>query len=121
MTGILQADAYGGYGKLYEADRSPGSILEARAGRMRGESSLCWPMSQPPPGVRPGQADRHHITSDRLEAVRRIDALFEIERDINGMQCEQRRAERQELSAPLVADLRRRGCASSAPSCLRAN
>ena len=40
-----------------------------------------------------------------LEAVRRIDALFEIERSINGQSAEQRRAVRQELSAPLVADL----------------
>src|SRR5437667_10470056 len=40
-----------------------------------------------------------------LEAVRRIDALFEIERSINGHSAERRRAVRQELSAPLVADL----------------
>src|ERR1700688_761758 len=40
-----------------------------------------------------------------MEAVRRIDALFEIERSINGRSAEQRRAVRQELSAPLVADL----------------
>ena len=40
-----------------------------------------------------------------LEAVRRIDALFEIERSINGQTVEQRRAVRQQLSAPLVADL----------------
>ena len=40
-----------------------------------------------------------------LEVVRRIDALFEIERTINGQSAEQRRAVRQELSAPLVADL----------------
>ena len=31
-AGILQADAYGGYNKLYEADRQPGSIIEA----------TCW-------------------------------------------------------------------------------
>jgi hypothetical protein len=37
--------------------------------------------------------------------VRRIDALFEIERGINGETSERRRALRQELSAPLVADL----------------
>jgi hypothetical protein len=42
-----------------------------------------------------------------LEAVRRIDALFEIERAINGQSVERRRAVRQELSAPLVADLER--------------
>ncbi len=31
-SGILQADAYGGYGKLYEPSRTPGPILEA----------ACW-------------------------------------------------------------------------------
>src|SRR3954454_1167533 len=31
-SGILQADAYGGYGRLYEPDRSPGLIREA----------ACW-------------------------------------------------------------------------------
>jgi hypothetical protein len=40
-----------------------------------------------------------------LEAVRRIDALFEIERSINGQSAAQRRAVRQKLIAPLVADL----------------
>ena len=40
-----------------------------------------------------------------LEAVRRIDALFDIERAINGQSAERRRTVRQELSAPLVADL----------------
>jgi hypothetical protein len=40
-----------------------------------------------------------------LEAVRRIDALFESERTINGASAERRRAVRQEVSAPLVADL----------------
>jgi transposase len=40
-----------------------------------------------------------------LEAVRRIDALFEIERAINGQSADQRKAVRQEQSAPLVADL----------------
>jgi transposase len=39
------------------------------------------------------------------EAVRRIDARFEIERAINGQSAEQRKAVRQQLSAPLVADL----------------
>ena len=40
-----------------------------------------------------------------LEAVRRIDALFEIERAISGESAERRQAVRQELSAPLIADL----------------
>ncbi|HJU16794.1 MAG TPA: IS66 family transposase, partial [Stellaceae bacterium] len=40
-----------------------------------------------------------------LEAVRRIDALFEVERAINGASAERRRTVRQEVSTPLVADL----------------
>lgn len=39
------------------------------------------------------------------EAVRRIDALFAIKRDINGQNAGRRRAVRQELNAPLVAGL----------------
>ena len=42
-----------------------------------------------------------------LEAVRRIDALFEIERTINGESVERRRTLRQELSGPFVTDLER--------------
>ena len=40
-----------------------------------------------------------------LEAVQRIDALFAIERDINGHDAEVRRITRQTLSAPLMAEL----------------
>ena len=42
-----------------------------------------------------------------LEAVRRIDALFEIERTINGESAERRRTLRQGLSAPFVTELER--------------
>ncbi len=41
-----------------------------------------------------------------LEAVQRIDALFEIERAINGLSADDRKAARQDQSAPLVASLR---------------
>jgi hypothetical protein len=40
-----------------------------------------------------------------IEIVRRIDALFEIERSINGKSAEERLAVRQMLSRPLVDDL----------------
>ena len=40
-----------------------------------------------------------------LEAVQRIDALFDIEREINGESAERRLAVRRERSAPLVAEL----------------
>ena len=45
------------------------------------------------------------ISPTAIEIVRRIDALFEIERPINGDSAEQRKAVRQALSAPLVVDL----------------
>jgi transposase len=40
-----------------------------------------------------------------IEVVRRIDALFDIERPINGKSAKERRAVRQELSKPLVEAL----------------
>jgi hypothetical protein len=40
-----------------------------------------------------------------LEAVKRIDALFDIERDINGLSASERLAVRQERYAPLLAEL----------------
>jgi hypothetical protein len=40
-----------------------------------------------------------------IEAVRRIDAIFDLERAINGLPHEQRRAKRQDKIAPLVTDL----------------
>src|SRR5471030_1093826 len=104
-SGILQADAYGGYGKLYEPGRKPGPILEA----------ACWVHARRPFFVmadlaenarRKAQGKKPPVISPlALEAVRRIDALFEIERSINGQSADRRKAVRQELSAPLVADL----------------
>ena len=104
-AGIFQADAYGGYNKLYEPDRKPGPILEA----------ACWAHARRPffamadlaeNARRKAQGQTPGVISPlAMEAVRRIDALFEIERSINGQSAEQRRVIRQELSAPLVADL----------------
>ena len=45
------------------------------------------------------------ISPIALEAVRRIDALFEIERGINGLSAAERLDGRRRESAPLVADL----------------
>jgi transposase len=105
--GILQADAYSGYNKLYEADRQPGPITEA----------VCWVHARRPFFVfadveanarRKAQGRSASVISPlAVEAVRRIDALFDIERTINGQSAERRRQVRQELSAPLVADLER--------------
>src|SRR5258707_7448340 len=104
-TGIFQADAYEGYGKLYEAGRVPGPILEA----------ACWVHARRPFFVmadlaenarRKAQGKKPAVISPlALEAVRRIDGLFEIERAINGQSAEQRRGGRQELTEPRVASL----------------
>jgi transposase len=105
-AGILQADAFAGYNKLYAADRKPGPLVEA----------ACWVHARRPFFVmadiaanarRKAQGKTAVISPLALEMVRRIDALFEIERSVNGQSAERRRAIRQELSAPLVADLQR--------------
>jgi hypothetical protein len=103
-SGVLQADAYGGYDGLYQGGRSPGDIRQA----------LCWAH-----GRRKvfeladiAQAAQHKargktavVSPIALEAVRRIDALFDIERAINGRPAAERLVVRQEQSAPLVAEL----------------
>jgi transposase len=103
--GILQADAYSGYGKLYEVDREPASILEAS----------CWAHARRKffeladiEAVARRKARRHAplvVSPMALGAVQRIDALFDIERALNGLPAEQRLAGRRERSTPLVAAL----------------
>jgi transposase len=104
-SGILQADAYGGYGKLYEEGRGAGAIAEA----------ACWAHARRKFFVladieaaarRKAQRRTPPVISPiALEAVHRIDALFDIERSINGLSPEQRLAVRQEQAASLVAAL----------------
>ena len=104
-AGILQADAYDGYNKLYQAGRSPGPILEA----------ACWVHARRPffamadieENARRKASGKKEIALSpiAIEVVRRIDALFEIERSINGKCANERLAVRQTLSRPLVDDL----------------
>ena len=103
--GILQADAYSGYNRLYEASRPPGPILEA----------ACWAHARRPffalADIEASARRKAEgktlapISPLALEAVRRIDRLFAIERDINGRRADERQVVRQELSKPLVEDL----------------
>jgi len=105
-SGILQADAFGGYGKLYEPTREPGPILEA----------ACWAHARRPffamadleENARRKAAGKKEIPVSpiAMEVVRRIDALFEIERAVNGCSAEERRAHRQLHSAALVTELK---------------
>jgi transposase len=102
FTGILQADAYGGYNELYDPSRLQGPVTAA----------LCWAharrqffeLADIAANARRGR-QAAAISPIALEAVRRIDALFDIERNINGHSAEERLRVRREQSAPLVATL----------------
>jgi transposase len=99
-AGILQADAYAGFNRLYAADRSPGPIIEA----------ACWAHARRKFFV---LADVTAKASGRLpvlaplalEAVKKIDAIFDIERDINGLSTDERLIVRSSRVMPLVAGL----------------
>jgi transposase len=99
-AGILQADAYVGFNRLYEAGRKPGPITEAScwshgrrklfeladvAAKARGKLAVIAPLA--------------------FEAVKRIDAIFDVEREINGRSITERLAVRRARVAPLVSDL----------------
>jgi transposase len=104
-AGILQADAYDGYNQLYLAGREPGPIREA----------ACWSHARRPffamadieENARRKAAGKREIPLSpiAIEVVRRIDALFEIERSINGKSAQERLDVRRMLSRPLVDDL----------------
>jgi transposase len=90
-AGLMQADAYAGFTKLYQANRKPGPIVEA----------ACW-----------AHGRRKFFDLARLskapiaaETVKRIDALFAIEREINGLMPQERVRVRQERSRPLIIEL----------------
>ena len=90
-AGILQADAYAGFGDLYDARRRPGPITEA----------ACWAHSRRKFFVL-ADAGKSPLAA---KAVRRIDPIFAIEREINGLPAEQRLAVRKTRIAPLVTEL----------------
>ncbi len=102
FAGILQADSFAGYNRLYAVGRVPGPVTgipcwahgrrkffelaDIAASKGRGRNA--------PP-----------ISPLAMEAVKRIDVLFDIERSINGETAARRHAVRQELSAPVLAEL----------------
>ncbi len=91
FAGLMQADAYAGFNSLYKASRPGGPITEAS----------CW-----------AHARRKFFDLARIkkspiaiEAIERIDALFAIEREINGKAPHERQRVRDERSRPLVVEL----------------
>src|SRR5262245_41032109 len=87
----MQADAYAGFNRLYEKNRKPGPIIEA----------ACWAHG------RRKFFDLARINKAPIaaEAVERIDILFAIEREINGMTPPERERVRNERCRPLVSEL----------------
>ncbi len=90
-AGILQADAYAGFNRLYAAERRPGPLIEA----------ACWSHARRKFFVLADVAAKARgklpvIAPLALEAVRRMDAIFAIEREINGLTAGERLAVRQE-------------------------
>lgn len=91
FTGMMQADAYAGFNRLYEANRKPGPIIEAACcAHARRKFFDLARINQAPIAA---------------EAVTRFDALFSIEREINGMTPQERVRVRQERSRALAAEL----------------
>jgi transposase len=99
-TGTLQADAYAGFNALYKEPREPGPILEA----------ACWAHARRnffelADITRAARSRKVVISPVALEAVRRIDAVFDLERAINGKSEAERLSARQETIRPLIDDL----------------
>lgn len=96
--GILQADAYAGFNGLYRLDRTPAPIVEA----------ACWSHARRKFFVLADVAAKARgrkplvVSPVAFDAVRRIDAVFALERAINGLPPEQRLAVRRQEIAPLV-------------------
>jgi transposase len=104
-SGILQADAYSGYGELYASGRLPAPALEA--GCFAHARRKFFELADVANAARKKSRGEHAgmIYPIALEAVQRIDALFDVERSINGKDAAERLAVRQELSAPLMVEL----------------
>ena len=88
--GILQADAYSGYSKLFDSGRVVHAACMAHARRYYWE---VYDTQKRAPGTVAEQA------------LQRIAKLYEIEADIRGRPPEERRRERVERAAPLLNDL----------------
>jgi transposase len=100
--GVLQADAYGGYNDLYRGDRDPGPVT----------SALCWSHARRKffelADIKENARQKkpaHDISPVALEAVKKIDAIFDIERQINGLDIASRLDVRHRLVRPLVEEL----------------
>jgi transposase len=99
--GILQADAYAGFNGLYAPDRKEGPITEA--GCWAHARRKLFELADIAAKARKGKPTM--ISPIAFEAVQRFDAIFVLERAINGLSPEERVAARRKDVAPLVNDL----------------
>nr|WP_256354421.1 IS66 family transposase [Variovorax sp. dw_308] len=90
FTGILQADAYGGWGKLYGSGRVKEAACWAHARRPWWDLHLSL-------GRAPGSVAE--------QALKRIAALYAVEADIRGQPPDERRRQRQARAGPLLDEL----------------
>jgi transposase len=88
FTGFLQADAYAGYGKLYESGRVTEVACWAHCRRKIFDIHQTKPTA---------------LTTDLLE---RIGALYAIEAEVRGQPPDTRRSARQDRTRPLIEQLR---------------
>src|SRR3546814_16133637 len=86
---LLQADAYAGYNALFHADRLPAPLTRA----------LCWSHARryffelaDVAAQLKKRRKKAVISPLAVEAVRRIDAIFDIERAINGRPAQDRQS-----------------------------
>lgn len=86
-SGILQADAYGGYNALYETGRITEAACMAHARRKIHDVHV-----RTPPGI-------------TTEALRRIGELYAIEAEIRGSPADERLSVRKARSVPLMQSL----------------
>jgi transposase len=100
--GILQADCYSGLNPLFDERRKDQPLTPAFcfAHARRG----FFELTDIEKNARDGGKGKP-VSPIALEAVKRLDALFEIERAINGKTAAERRAVRQEKSKSLFDDM----------------
>jgi transposase len=100
-AGILQADAYGGFTALYKPERAPGPITEA----------ACWAHARrklfelADIASKPRSKTQALISPIAFAAIEKFDAVFMMERSINGLSPAERLAVRRKDIASLVDDL----------------
>ncbi len=104
-SGILQADAYAGFGDLYAPERRPAPALEASCWA-HGRRKVFELADVETAAIRKAREQvSRPVYPLALEAVRCIDGLFAIERELAGPPPAERQAARQARRAPLVAEL----------------